>query len=178
MACRVPCRFPRCSCMGIDWSLVQMLIVGVFALAMIIGSVLHAMAGDLPDPSKTPGVINPKLTQALVCSKSFRTGPYRHVTPAMHKQIYALYGLTPNKAPCPCEDDHLISIELGGSNDNRNRWPQSYISKPWNAHIKDKLEGRLHRLVCAKKLTLQEAQQAISSNWIEAYQKFIGDATP
>ena len=70
------------------------------------------------------------------------------------------------------EIDHLIPLELGGSNDISNLWPQSYVA-PWGAHIKDELENRLHKLVCAGTITLPEAQNAITSNWIKAYEKYV-----
>ena len=67
------------------------------------------------------------------------------------------------------EVDHLISLELGGSNDMKNLWPQSYDTKPWNAHVKDKLETRLHREICDNIITVDEAQMAISNDWIKTY---------
>ncbi len=70
------------------------------------------------------------------------------------------------------EVDHLIPLELGGSNDVTNLWPQSYVST-WGAHIKDELENRLHKLVCAGTITLPEAQDAIKTDWIKAYRKYV-----
>jgi len=70
------------------------------------------------------------------------------------------------------EIDHLIPLELGGSNNASNLWPQSYVS-PWGAHIKDELENTLHRLVCAGNLSLPVAQHAIQSDWIAAYHKYV-----
>ena len=84
-----------------------------------------------------------------------------------------MYFLDPRKDRF--EVDHLISLELGGSNDIKNLWPQSYTTKPWNAHVKDKLENRLHKLICYGAINIVEAQIAISKNWIEAYKKYIGD---
>ncbi len=75
---------------------------------------LEAFAGDLPDTTKTPGVISSKLTQKLLCSKSFRTTSARAVSASVKKQAYAAYGQVPNKGDCPCEVDHLISLEIGG----------------------------------------------------------------
>jgi hypothetical protein len=69
----------------------------------------------------------------------------------------------------------LISLELGGSNDIGNLWPQSYRTEPWNAHVKDKLEDRLHMLVCAGKLSLPDAQKAIAGDWISAGKRWVGD---
>jgi hypothetical protein len=66
------------------------------------------------------------------------------------------------------EVGHLISLVLGGSNDIANLWPGSYRIEPWNAHLKDKLEDRLHALVCAAKMSLPDAQKAIAGDWISA----------
>jgi hypothetical protein len=48
----------------------------------------------------------------------------------------------------------------------------------WNAHLKDRLEGKLHSLVCNRQLDLKTAQEAIASNWIEAYQKYVSPNPP
>jgi hypothetical protein len=42
--------------------------------------------------------------------------------------------------------------------------PQSYVTEPQNAHVKDKLENVLHELVCSGKLPLEEVQKAIATN--------------
>ena len=39
--------------------------------------------------------------------------------------------------------------------------------------MKDALERKLHKLVCAGQLDLKTAQREIASNWIEAYQKYV-----
>lgn len=136
-----------------------------------------SIAATLPDPSKTPGEANPVLTQQKLCSKSFRTGPYRKVPQSLKNQVYKLYGAVNHKGVCAgkegCEVDHLISLEIGGANTIKNLWPEPYPGT-WGAHTKDKLENRLHKLVCAKTITLEEAQKAISTDWIAAYRKYIG----
>jgi hypothetical protein len=73
-----------------------------------------------------------------------------------------------------CEIDHLISLELGGSNDIGNLWPQPYFND-CNAHQKDLLENKLHELVCDAddSIPLAEAQLAISTDWISAYTKYV-----
>jgi hypothetical protein len=87
-------------------------------------------------------------------------------------QLYRGYGIA-HHASGEYEVDHLISLELGGSNDIKNLWPESHQTKPWNAHVKDKLEDRLHELVCAGRLSLPEAQKAIATDWIAAYRRFV-----
>ena len=91
-------------------------------------------------------------------------------------RVYREYGLGNHQA-FAYEIDHLISIGLGGSNDIKNLWPQSLDeTKPWNAKVKDRLERRLHVLVCEDHaLSLREAQEAIASDWIAAYRKYVGE---
>jgi hypothetical protein len=74
-----------------------------------------------------------------------------------------------------CEIDHLISRELGGTDDVKNLWPQSYGSQPWNAVKKDKLETRLHKEVCAGHISLKEARDMIKNDWRNAYRKYYGE---
>jgi hypothetical protein len=138
-----------------------------------------AMAQDprdrafLPNKDLTPGAADPALTQKVLCSKTFRTGPYRNVPLSRKNLAYKLYGIKVHKTG-QYEVDHLISLEIGGSNDIKNLWPQSYTSKPWNAHIKDVLENKLHALVCSGQITLKQAQDGIATDWIEAYYQFVG----
>jgi len=44
--------------------------------------------------------------------------------------------------------------------------------------VKDALERKLHKLVCAGQLDLKTAQREIASNWIEAYKKYVGKSPP
>lgn len=131
----------------------------------------------LPDPAKTPGESNPVLTQEKVCGAGFRTGPFRNVPSSLKHEIYHAYGMSVRacRQACRrgCEIDHLRSLELGGANSRANLWPQSYCG-PWNAVQKDALENRLHKLVCAGEMTLQEAQDEISVDWIASYRKRVG----
>ena len=69
--------------------------------------------------------------------------------------------------------DHLIALELGGSNRLKNLWPEPY-DITWNAHVKDRLENRLHKLVCTGQLDLATAQTAIATDWIGAYKRYEG----
>jgi hypothetical protein len=48
------------------------------------------------------------------------------------------------------------------------------VKRPWNAFVKDTLEGVLHEKVCAGEIPLKEAQDAIRRNWIAAYVHFVG----
>jgi hypothetical protein len=76
------------------------------------------------------------------------------------------------------EVDHLIPLELGGSNDLKNLWPEPAAPKP-GFHEKDSLENKLHELVCAGSLELGAAQHAIATNWWLAYVQYeLGGVAP
>ena len=124
-----------------------------------------------PDPIKTPGDV--LTTDPDVICVSGYTKQVRHVMKATKDQVYDAYGID-HRYPGQYEVDHLISLELGGSNDIKNLWPESFITQPLNAHVKDRLENTLHKLICTHQLSVQQAQQEIATNWIEAYEKYIG----
>lgn len=121
----------------------------------------------LPNPNLTPGVIL-NVTKEEVCVKGY-AGKVRHVPQSEKKQVYKEYQMDSKQQPCPCEVDHLISLELGGSNDIHNLWPQSYQGES-NAHKKDKLENYLHKKVCLGQMSLKEAQDCVSVDWVKCYQ--------
>jgi len=125
----------------------------------------------VPDPQLTPGVARP-MTTAQVCSTKWGKDR-RHVTVAMRKQVFARYRV-PYAKHALYEVDHDISRELGGADDIDNLWPQPWTGG-YNAHMKDRLENRLHREVCAGTLSLERAQQAIRGDWRVAFRRYFGD---
>ena len=136
-----------------------------------------AYAGDLPDPSRTPGALNPDVTQSTldrtICSRGWTKTirPPASYTSALKKQQMAEMGLS--GSPHDYEEDHLVSLELGGHpTDSRNLWPQLWDGQ-WGAHKKDVVETRLKTLVCNGKISLSDAQTAIRTNWIAAYQRYV-----
>lgn len=125
----------------------------------------------LPDPALTPGAtMNVSVSQ--VCASGYTRG-VRNVSAEVKREVYAEYGRVRQQGIC-CEVDHLIPLELGGSNGERNLWPQPY-DIAWNARAKDRLERRLHSLVCSGKLDLGTAQKAIAYDWVAAYEKYVGE---
>lgn len=124
--------------------------------------------GSLPDPKKTPGDVL-EVTVQDICTPGY-TKVVRNVPSAVKRRAYELYGRVREEGTC-CEVDHLIPLELGGSNRLTNLWPEPY-DIVWNARVKDRLEGRLHKLVCAGELPLPEAQKIMSTNWIDGYKRY------
>lgn len=120
--------------------------------------------GSEPDPVKTPGDVFPNVTAQDVCTPGY-AGKTRNVPQSEKDAVYREYGIETHK-PGEFEIDHNVSLELGGTNDIRNLWPQSYVTTPYNAHVKDKYEDWLHAQVCAGKITLAEAQSRIRQDWI------------
>ena len=135
-----------------------------------------AVAQDLPqrpDAALTPGVVDPAKTKEIICVPGFTSQPgVRNVTQATKNAVFAEYKVDPKADQF--EIDHLISLELGGSNDIHNLWPQAYNTKPFNAHVKDVLENKLHALVCNGKADLATVQHDIASDWVKAYVKYVG----
>jgi hypothetical protein len=143
-----------------------------FILMLIAVSFCFADSDSLPNPSLSPGDTIPGAG-ALLCTPGYSKS-VRHVSGSTKHKVYEEYGITSRK-PAEYEVDHLISLELGGSNDIQNLWPQSYVTQPWNAHKKDVLENKLHQLVCSGQIPLHQAQYEIAHDWIAAYKKYVGN---
>ena len=129
----------------------------------------------VPDPAKTPGDTL-EVTAADICVPGY-SKKVRNVPIAVKREVYASYGIRTHK-PGEYEVDHLISLELGGSNSIRNLWPQSFRTSPWNAHVKDALENELHRRVCAGTMELASAQRIIAQNWVMGYRMYVNPNPP
>ena len=129
----------------------------------------------LPDAKMTPGATLP-VTKDDICVPGY-TKKVRNVPASVKKQVYAEYGIASHR-PGDYEVDHLISLELGGSNSVKNLWPQSYKTQPWNARVKDALENEMHSEVCDGRLDLAKAQHDIATDWITAYKKYFHTDTP
>ena len=138
-------------------------LVGIALLLLAIAIVLpHGSSSKGPyhaDLTRTPGVLNPDVTQAnidtTVCvhgwTKTIRP-PTSYTNDLKRKQMRE-YGV--GGALDDYQEDHLISLELGGHpTDPRNLWPEPY---PRASRV-DTIENDLNRQVCDGSLTLAEAQ--------------------
>ncbi len=127
----------------------------------------------LPDPNCTPGVIDPAVTQDNLPTTICRSGytktvrpPASYTTNLKKKQIEE-YGYADTQLST-YEEDHLISLELGGSpRDPANLWPEPHAS----INEKDTVENYLHQQLCDGQITLATAQTEISQNWYKIYRQ-------
>jgi hypothetical protein len=122
-----------------------------------------------PDPRLTPGAALP-LSEADLCSK-VQAPKSRSLSASVVTKVFEEYGIR-NPRRHVYELDYLIDPELGGSDDERNLWPEPY-SPVWNAHVKDALEAHLRELVCKGKVALAQAQHDIAEDWIGAYKTYF-----
>ena len=111
------------------------------------------------DPTRTPGVLNPDVTQgninATICVRGWtRTiRPPTSYTNALKEKQMREYGV--GGSASDYQEDHLISLELGGHpTDPRNLWPEPYP----RASAVDSIENDLNSKVCSGDLTLESAQ--------------------
>ena len=130
----------------------------------------------LPDPKFTPGAVFPAATASQVCTSGWAEA-HRNVPDELDYQVFAQYGLS-HAAHDSYEVDHLIPLELGGSNSVRNLWPQPQGGANPGYPAKDRLENRLHQLVCSGSLPLAVAQHAIAANWWAAYHTYLSSPAP
>jgi hypothetical protein len=129
----------------------------------------------LPDPNVTPGVLNPNVTDATTKSTicvSHWTATVR--PPVSYTNKLKLTEVPTGHKPSEYELDHLDSIEDGGDpRDPKNLWMEVYADH-YGARVKDVLETKVSRMVCAGKLTLEQARGALTPNWLEGYVQFVG----
>jgi hypothetical protein len=135
----------------------------------------------LPNAKVTPGLINPLVTQKNIHSTICVSGYSKSIRPLssyttklkiaqLSSFPYSRYG---SRSTRLFEEDHLISLELGGNpTSSLNLWPEPWAG-PYGARVKDKLENKLHDLVCAGQISLASAQQAEASNWYAAYLQYV-----
>jgi hypothetical protein len=100
----------------------------------------------------------------VLCAPGYRTRSYRppsgETTRVKYDVVEPAYGLRGVRG----ELDHLVPLELGGSNDLSNLWLEAGpIPNP-----KDRVEDRLHGEVCSGVLPLRTAQEEIARDWLTA----------
>lgn len=129
----------------------------------------------------TPGALNKDVNQNNIAQTVCKSGWTATIRPTVSytnklkldqlKTTYSSYTLIWGTDPSKYEEDHLISLQLGGNpSDPKNLWPEPYAGN--GARKKDVVETALKRLVCAGTIKLIDAQKAIL-NWPAAYKKYV-----
>src|SRR5665213_3291841 len=136
-----------------------------------VGSFRYSHGEPLNDLRVTPGVTF-HVSVATICRSGYSSS-VRDVPESEKNQVYAEYGIT-HHTTGQYEIDHLISLELGGSNAIGNLWPELNDHPHGYLNSKDILENRLHALVCSGALALHSAQTQISTDWVATYHKHLG----
>jgi len=128
-----------------------------------------------PDLRCTPGARDPAVKQSTIdttiCKKGYSATVRPPVRVTRPEKVASLQAYGETSAGSPYEYDHLVSLELGGArNDPRNLWPEpGKIPNP-----KDRLENRLHRDVCDRRIKLIAAQRKIAKRWVATYDELFG----
>jgi hypothetical protein len=146
----------------------RFLVATALALALLAVVLVLAQRAGAPavvaDPVRTPGVLNPDVTQATIGTTICVQGWTRSVRPpteytnALKLRQMRAYGESGPRSAF--QEDHLISLELGGHpTDPRNLWPEPY---PRASHV-DTIENELNAQVCSGALTLAQAQEKESA---------------
>jgi hypothetical protein len=139
---------------------------GLVAIALLLVAIAivspHGSSSKGPyhaDIARTPGVLNPDVTQANINSTICRHGwtktirPPTSYTNELKKKQMREYNVGGSSSDY--QEDHLISLELGGHpTDPRNLWPEPY---PRAAEV-DSTENDLNARVCSGDLSLAAAQ--------------------
>src|SRR3954468_9672531 len=146
--------------------------IGLFAVAaLFLVALLPRCSGSgtrsvavLASWTRTPGVVNPDVTQATIADTICRRGWTRTIRPPvsytndLKRRGLRQYGL--HGPPSSYQEDHLISLELGGHpTDPRNLWPEPEA----RAVVVDRQENELNAQVCSGELSLAEAQRRESA---------------
>lgn len=138
----------------------------------------------LPDARCTPGATNPAVTQATIGRTICVPGwsgtvrPPESITEPQKRVALAAYGDYDGRSLGRYEFDHLINISIGGALDSpKNLWPEpnypNVSADSFYLNPKDRLEDKLHALVCDRRMALVTAQKIIATNWVAGYRKWV-----
>jgi hypothetical protein len=129
--------------------------------------------GAEPDRRCSPGAYYTRLTRTVICASGFRTGSIRNVPQQEKFAVEREYAMRAAYYGRTIEIDHIVSLELGGSNSIANLFPEPG-SGPADYHVKDQLENRLHDMVCTGSISLRTAQRGIARDWEALYRRVFG----
>lgn len=124
--------------------------------------------GPYQDLACSPGQALVGVTKDQVCKSGYASS-VRNVSESLKNLVYTEYGITSHQTG-EYEVDHIVSLELGGSNDIANLYPEAASPKP-GFHEKDKIENYLHDQVCSGNISLEDAQKIVAHDWVNVYKQ-------
>ena len=146
-------------------------LLGAAAMTMTMNA--DSLQAGLPSSFLTPGD-SKKVTKEQICAPGYAAS-IKATKESAKEEAFSRYGLRDGVSKTDVLD-HLIPIELGGTDNVENLWPEP-MKGDWNATQKDALEQKLLGMVCDGSLTVKQAQNAIKKNWVQAYTQYVGAAT-
>jgi hypothetical protein len=180
---------------GYPWALVAVAVIVLLVLAVVVvigvyclwypaclaptsngalnvssnSSVSHSFP-IYPDPVLTPGDVLTTDTR-IICVPGY-SASVRDVSESLKEGVYLEYGIIAHPAGS-MEIDHFVPLSIGGSNEKSNLWPERY-NMTLGAREKDKVENYLHREVCGGRMSIEDAQERIRSDWVAVYEGVYG----
>lgn len=144
----------------------------MISTASVVGNGAVAVLYALSNTIWPTGALNPAVTKDNISKTICVSGwtatvrPPQAYTDALKLKQMKDRGLAEH--PGLYEEDHFIPLCLGGNpTDPNNLWPQ-----PWpQAHQKDEVEVWLKNDVCAGKMSLDAAREAIRTDWTAVYKR-------
>jgi hypothetical protein len=123
----------------------------------------------LPDKRCTPGAVRAGASLTTICAYGYSSSvrPPESYTEALKLRQMRAYRLS--GSPRDYEEDHLISLSIGGApRAPANLWPEPR-NGPNSAEEKDALETWAARMACARWISLARLQREIANDWIAVY---------
>lgn len=138
-----------------------------------------AQQAYIPDHERTPGAINPEITQDNIAQTVCVPGYTKKIRPPSsytnRLKAYQMHELDLPGTAHDYHEDHLVPLCVGGHpSDPRNLWPEP-IAGRWSTSVKDQLESSVCRQVCRGDIALEEARAIfLARDWTRGYVKYFG----
>ena len=138
----------------------------------------RAQVHEIPDHARTPGALNPIVTQQNLAQTVCKVGwtdtirpPKSDVKNLRRKQMREL---GQPGVPNAYHEDHIVPLCAGGHpSDERNLWPQP-VNGRWRDADKNQLELSVCRQLCRGEIDLNEAQAwFLSEDCTKSYERYF-----
>lgn len=124
------------------------------------------LENNQPDKECTPGALFPDILRGDLCKRGYAS-TVKAVSKKIKTATYTAYGITEEQKK-NYTLDRFVPINLGGTNDQSNIWPQL----TGDSANKNKVESFLFEEMCSGRITVPQSQELASHKWQEA-QKLI-----